>query len=86
MFINLFLRHKVSIPEDFEIEWMTFSKGYRNKIAESISAGLIPTAGSDKLTFEDYKILTAHAVKSTTFYAHGFLVLAWNLMTRSGSW
>ena len=25
------------------------------------------------------------AVASSTFYAHGFLVLAWNLMSRAGS-
>jgi hypothetical protein len=24
-------------------------------------------------------------VKSSTFYAHGFLILAWNLMSRAGS-
>jgi hypothetical protein len=85
MFVNLFSRLKVPLPDTFEREWIEFSKGYRNKIAEDISAGRIPTAGTDKLTFKDYKILTSHAVKSNTFYAHGFLVLAWNLMTRSGS-
>lgn len=84
MLVNLFGRLKVKLPDGFEGEWNDFAKGYKNKIAEDISAGLIPTAGSDKLTFNDYKILTSHAVKSDTFFAHGFLVLAWNLMTRSG--
>ena len=84
MFRNLFARLKISIPESFEEEWTEFAKGYRNKIAENISAGVMPTAGSDKITFEDYKKLSMFAIQSETFYAHGFLVLAWNLMTRSG--
>ena len=84
MFIYLFGRSKVQLPRTFEKEWIEFSKGYRNKVAENISAGLTPTASSDKITFKEYRILATHAVKSNTFYAHGFLVLAWNLMTRSG--
>ena len=43
----------------------------------------MPTAGSDKFTFEEYKKLTASAIQSGTFYAHPFLVLALKLMTRS---
>lgn len=86
MLISLFTREKVDIPETFENEWIEFSKGYRNKIAENISAGITPTAGSDKLSFKDYRLLASHAVASTTFYAHGFLVIAWNLMTRSGEY
>ena len=84
MFVNLFGRSKVVLPKTFEKEWTQFSKGYRNKVAENISAGVIPTAGSDKITFNEYKMLAAHAAKSSTFYAHGFLVLGWNLMARSG--
>ena len=85
MFVSFFTRHKVRLPETFEDEWIEFSKGYRNKIAENIAEGKTPTAGSDKLTFKDYRLLAAYAVASDTFYAHGFLVLAWNLMTRSGN-
>ena len=85
MFMNFFTRHKVHLPETFEDEWIEFSKGYRNKIAENIADGKTPTAGSDKLSFKDYRLLAAYAVASDTFYAHGFLVLAWNLMTRSGN-
>ena len=84
MFVNLFGGLKSHIPESFEEEWVEFARGYRNKIAENISSGVMPTAGSDKITFEDYKKLTMFALQSETFYAHGFLVLAWNLMTRSG--
>ena len=84
MFVNFFSRLKCKLPDSFEKEWIEFSKGYRNKIAEKVSAGTMPTAGSDKITFEDYKKLTAYAIQSETFYAHPFLVLAWNLMTRSG--
>ena len=71
------------MPSTFEEEWEDFSKGYRNRSAENIAAGLLPTAWSDKLSFENYNFLTAYAVKST-FYAHSFLVLGWNLMARSG--
>ena len=84
MFVNLFGQQKVRLPETFEDEWIEFSKGYRNKIAENIAAGITPGAGTDKLSYKDYRLLAAYAVASDTFYAHGFLVLAWNLMTRSG--
>ena len=84
MFVSFFARHKVRLPETFEDEWIEFSKGYKNKVAENIAAGVTPTAGSDKLSFKDYRLLALYAVASDTFYAHGFLVLAWNLMTRSG--
>ena len=32
-----------------------------------------------------YRNRIATALRSETFYAHGFLVLGWNLMTRSGT-
>ena len=84
MLVNLFSRLKSPFPESFEEEWNEFAKGYKNKIAENISAGLMPAAGTDRVTFEDYKKLTLFALQSEKFYAHSFLVLAWNLMTRSG--
>ena len=85
MFVSMFSRIKVDLPVTFDKEWAEFAKGYKNRIAEDISAGLLPTAGSDKITFTEYRILSSYAAKSLSFYAHGFLVLAWNLMTRSGS-
>lgn len=84
MYVNFFSRQKCQIPDTFEREWSEFSKGYRNKIAEKIAAGTMKTVGADKVTFEDYKKLTAYALQSETYYAHPFLVLGWNLMTRSG--
>jgi integrase len=75
----------MNIPEDLNAEWLEFSKGYKNRVAENIASGTQETAGSDKLTFEQYRILSNLAIKSDTFYAHGFLLLAWNLMTRAGS-
>lgn len=85
MMVNLFKKEKMRLPETFDQEWDDYSKGYQNKSAENIAAGLTPSAGSDKLAFEDYKLLIGVAIKSECFYAHGFLVLSWNLMTRSGN-
>lgn len=83
--VDMYKRAKMNIPEDLNAEWLEFSKGYKNRVAENIAAGTQETAGSDKLTFEQYRILSNLAIKSDTFYAHGFLLLAWNLMTRAGS-
>jgi hypothetical protein len=83
--IDMYKVAKLKIPEDLNAEWMEFSKGYKNRVAENIAAGLLSTSGSDKLTFEQYRLLSLLAVKSSTFYAHGFLILAWNLMSRAGS-
>lgn len=83
--IDMYKIAKLKIPDDLNDEWLQYSKGYKNRIAENIAAGTQPTAGSDKLTFEQYKLLSLLAINSTTFYAHGFLILAWNLMTRAGS-
>ena len=83
--LNMYRSLKIRCPEDFNQEWLEYSKGFRNKVAENISLGTQATAGSDKLTFEQYRILSTLAVKSSTFYAHGFLTLAWNLMSRAGS-
>ena len=66
MFVNLFSRQKVKLPESFEEEWIEFSKGFKNKIADNISSGLTPTAGSDKLSFKDYKTLSEYAMRSDT--------------------
>ena len=33
---------------------------------------------------DQYKCLCLIAIRSETYFAHGFLVLAWNAMTRSG--
>jgi hypothetical protein len=83
--VDMYKRAKMNIPEDLNAEWLEFSKGYKNRVAENIASGTQETAGSDKLTFEQYRILSNLAIKSDTFYAHGLLLLAWNLMTRAGS-
>ena len=83
--IDMYKVAKIRIPEDLNAEWMEFSKGYKNRVAENIASGLQATSGSDKLTFEQYRLLTTIAIRSSTFYAHGFLILAWNLMSRAGS-
>ena len=64
---------------------MQYSKGFKNRVAENIAAGLQSTSGSDKLTFEQYRLLSTIALQSSTFYPHGFLILAWNLMSKAGS-
>ena len=76
MLVHLFKKQKMKLPETFKNEWIDYSKGFKNISAKNIAAGLTPSAGSDKLPFEDYKLLTGIASKSETFYAHGFLVLA----------
>ena len=48
-----------------------------------IQAGILPKAGSDKLTMSQYRTLCSAAALSEKQYAHCFLVLAWNCMTRS---
>lgn len=83
--VDMYKQAKLNIPNDLNAEWLEFSKGYKNRVAENIAAGLLTTAGSDKLTFEQYRLLSVLAIKSSTFYAHGFLILAWNLMSRAGS-
>jgi murein endopeptidase len=85
MFVSTFSTTNIALTVTFERESDEFSKGYRNQIEERIAAGVIPTAGSDKLTFSEYKLLSHFAAKSISFYAHGCLVLAWNMMTRSSS-
>jgi hypothetical protein len=83
--VNIYRVARLKLPEHFEAEWLQFKKGYKNRIAGKIADGTQGTAGSDKLTFEQYRMLCGLAVASSTFYAHGFLVLAWNLMSRAGS-
>jgi hypothetical protein len=38
--IDMYKRAKMSIPEDLNAEWLEFSKGYKNRVAENIAAGL----------------------------------------------
>ena len=83
--VDMYKKAKLNIPNDLNAEWLEYSKGYKNRVAENIAAGLQTTSGSDKLTFEQYRLLAGLAIKSSTFYAHGFLILAWNLMSRAGS-
>ena len=83
--VDMYRTAKLNIPDGLNAEWKRYSRGYQNRIADNISAGIQTTAGSDKLTFEQYRLLSRLAVASSTFYAHGFLVLAWNLMSRAGS-
>ena len=83
--IDMYRTAKLKIPDDLNAEWLQFSKGYQNRVADNISLGIQATAGSDKLTFEQYRMMSGLAVASSTFYAHGFLVLVWNLMSRAGS-
>ena len=83
--IDMYKVAKIKIPESLNVEWMQYSKGFKNRVAENIAAGLQSTSGSDKLTFEQYRLLSTIALQSSTFYAHGFLILAWNLMSRAGS-
>ena len=82
--LALFSEGRCDVPADFNREWQKFSKGLRNRIATEPQAGHIPISGSDKLTMDQYKCLCLIAIRSETFFAHGFLVLAWNAMTRSG--
>jgi hypothetical protein len=65
--------------------WRNFRKGYKKRIAKSIANGDLPSQGSDKLSFDGYKSLCKLAVSSNYIYAHGYLTLAWNLMTRSST-
>jgi hypothetical protein len=50
--VDMYKRAKMNIPEDLNAEWLEFSKGYKNRVAENIASGTQETAGSDKLTFE----------------------------------
>ena len=59
---------------DFNREWQKFSKGLRNRIATEQQADHIPISGSDKITIDQYKCLCLIAIRSETFFAHGFLV------------
>jgi hypothetical protein len=73
--IDMYKRAKMNIPEDLNAEWLEFSKGYKNRVAENVAAGLQETVGSDKLTFEQYRLLSNLAIKSDAFYAHEYLLL-----------
>ena len=80
MIIDMYSRSRIDVPSDFERESKIFDKGCKNKIAEARAAGTIPTAGSDKLPMNDYKALAAFAAQSSdTIYAHGFLVIIFQL-------
>ena len=64
MLVNLISRLKSPFPESFEEVWNEFAEGYKNKVAENISAGLMPAAGTERITFEDYKKLTSFVLQS----------------------
>ena len=73
-----------AIPEAFKKNWLSFAKGYRNDEAREKTDGHV-TKGSDKLNFEQYKGLALLAAGSNFFHCHAFLLLGWNLMSRSGT-
>ena len=81
--VYYYQKKKCKMPDDYLSEWKEFSKGYKNTIASQIQAGRLPKAGSDKLTMSQYRTLCSAAALSEMQYAHCFLVLAWNCMTRS---
>ena len=83
--VDMYRTARLRLPDGLNVEWLQFIKGFKNRTADNIAAGIQATAGSDKLTFEQYRMLSGLAVASKTFYAHGFLVLAWNLMSRARS-
>ena len=80
--LSFYMKNKHPLPTDFKSEWSRYSKGYKNQKADDRQAGILPTAGSDKLAIEDYRKLCTLAAKSAKQYVWCFLVLAWNCMTR----
>ena len=75
-------KSKHPLPLDYKRELAQYAKGYKNQKADDRQAGILPTAGSDKLAIDDYRKLCMLAAKSAKIYVWCFLVLAWNCMTR----
>ena len=80
--LSFYMKNKHPLPTDFKSEWSRYSKGYKNQKADDRQAGILPTAGFDKLAIEDYPKLRMLATKSVKQYVWCFLFLAWNCMTR----
>ena len=72
LIVNIYRTVRLKLPENFDTEWQQFKKGYKNRVVGKIAEGTQATTGSDKLTFEQYRMLGGLAVASSTFYAHGF--------------
>ena len=58
------MKNKRPLPTNSESEWSRYSKGYKNQKADDRQAGILPTAGFDKLAIEDYPNLRMLATKS----------------------
>lgn len=82
--VALYRSEKRQLPDDFRAEWAKYSKGFKKTTAVARQEGHLPTKGSDKLTIDQYRLLSKLAAKSNKYYVHGFLVMAWNCMTRIG--
>ena len=59
--VYYYQKKKCKMPDDYLSEWKEFSKGYKNTIASQIQAGILPKAGSDKLTMSQYRTLCSTA-------------------------
>ena len=76
-------QHSINI-DVFRVQSMEFIRGVSNQRAQMKESGQIQVkAGKDVLTIDGYRSLCLIALRSKHYSAFLFVVLAWNLMTRS---
>ena len=76
-------KHNINI-DSFKVQSMEFIKGVKNQRAQMKECGQLEAKeGKDVLTIEGYRSVCLIAIESTHYSAFLFVVLAWNLMTRS---
>jgi hypothetical protein len=84
--VNMYKSVNVSLPEIFGNELKDYFKGYRNEIAtKKLNGEMKAIEGKDGFSHTQYKTLCEIAFRSNSYMKHLFLVISWNLMTRSKS-
>lgn len=86
---NLFRLYGVSQNEQLKLELGTFFRGLKRTLAGAIADGdSAVKQGKDALPFELYKFLSSQLLRfgtRDTIFARTFMILCWNLMSRSSN-
>jgi hypothetical protein len=84
--VNLFKENKYPVPQFFNGKLKDYFKGYRNQIADlKLNGELKAFEGKSVLSQTQYKTLCNLSFCCNSYMMHLFLVISWNLMTRSKS-
>lgn len=75
--------HNYDLPEGFTRRWEKYKASRKIDEGKKRLTGALATEGADALSVSGYKGLAFLAFMAERFYVSAFLVLAWNIMTRS---